>query len=145
MIARDKRRLALLGRQLALARVARREALGSLAGALAEERRSRDLALRSRDLADAYARRKGAGDGGDLAGRMRFAGALSQVAANAETSGAESAREAEGRARAVAEAERRTERLESREAEARRALERALERRADAAAGVLARKVHKSR
>lgn len=145
MTARERRRLALLGRQLVLARVARREALDELAGALAEERRSRDLALRSRDLADAYARQKGAGEGGELAGRMRFAGALSRVAADAETSGTESARAAEGRARALAETERRMERIESREAEARRALERALERRADAAAGALARKLHKSR
>ncbi|MEQ8411663.1 MAG: hypothetical protein RIC51_01880 [Erythrobacter sp.] len=143
MSARDKRRLALIGRQLMIARIARREALGALADALAEERRSRDLAQRSRGLAASYAGRRGAGEGDEVAGRMRFAGALSRLADDAGTGGAQAAREAEEQARALAGTERRIERLETREAEASRALAAARERRLGEAQGALARKLQR--
>jgi len=144
---RTKRRRALVARQLALGRIARREALGGLAGALAEEKRSRALAVRSRDMAAEYAGPGGHGGaqvGAALAGRLRFAGALVRLAGEAEARGEEAAREAGCQARALAAAERRLEMLEARAASARRAEEMARERREDAAAGPLARKLQRS-
>lgn len=144
MNTRAQRRLVLIGRQLTLERTRRREALGGLADALGEEDRSRRLAERSRSLAAQYAARTGEEAGADLAGRVRFSGALSRLAGNAQDSGAQAARDAASHARALAAAEQRVERLETREAEARRALDLERERRARDPAGALARKLHRS-
>ncbi|MEE4289332.1 MAG: hypothetical protein V2J14_08180 [Erythrobacter sp.] len=138
MSSRATRRSTLITRQLALARIARREALAGLAGALAEERRSHALAARSRDMAAGYAGRAkpdaGIEPAGALTGRLRFAGALERLAGDAEARGFEAGREAEWHARALAGAERRLEVLETRAAEARRAAEAARDRRMDASA-----------
>lgn len=141
MSAREMRRLALARRQLTLARIDRREALGGLAASLAEEARSRALAQRSRAMATDYTARRGGGAGEELAGRLRFAGSLARLAGDAEASGFEAAREAGAQAHALAATERRLERLETREAEARRAREAARETRAAESAGGMARKL----
>jgi len=143
MSARERRRLVRIGRQLALARIERRESIGELADAIAEEVRSRHLAERSRRLAADYATPKGIEAGADLAGRVGFVGALSRLAGDAEASGAEAAHEADTRKRALAAAERRIERLESHEAEARRAVEEQRRRRAGDPAAALARKLQR--
>jgi hypothetical protein len=143
MNSRDKRRLARIGRMLALARIERREALGALAGSIAEEARSRKLAARSRTLAGGYAGRGGVEAGADLAERIAFVGGLSRLATDAEASGQEAAQEADTHMRSLTGAERRIERLEIREAQARRALEEKLQRRAADPAATLARKLQK--
>jgi len=143
MNSRDKRRFARIGRMLALARIERREALGGLAGSIAEEARSRKLAARSRTLAVGYVGRGGVEAGADLAGRIAFVGGLSRLATDAEASGEEAALEADMHMHSLKGAERRIERLEIREAEARRVLEETSQRHAADPAATLARKLQK--
>ncbi len=138
---REARRLALIERQALIARVARRQALRTLAEALEAEARSHALAARSRRLVAASAPPPGPTTGAALAERAGFTAGLAQLAATAAEAAEDAARQAAWQAEALARAETRARRLAEREAEARSALEAAKARREQALALPLARKL----
>lgn len=120
-MTREKRRLRLAQRQHLLAQVSQRTAMRSLADALAEEARSATLAQRSRDLAAAYATRKGISDGAALAQTAQFAAALGTLANTAEKAradaGLQAAWQIEALGAAQTRAQRQSERLDQAHAE----------------------------
>lgn len=98
-------------RQLMLARIARRDAMGSLAQSLAEEQRSASLADRSRMLAKGYATREGLDTGDALTQHKRFAGELAGLARQADQACSDASRQTEWQVDVLAKAEQRIERL----------------------------------
>ncbi|QUL36912.1 hypothetical protein [Erythrobacter sp. JK5] len=138
---RERRRLRLAERQLMLARVARREAMASLAGTIEEEARSADLARRSKAMARDYSGRKVVGEAGDLRELSAMAAAIARLAEQAENKRDDARLQAAWQADALAGVENRVRRLEDRALEARRASIQAAEARSRPTDGGLARKL----
>lgn len=138
---REARRLALIERQVLMAKVARRQALRGLADALAAEERSALLAARSRQLATASAPQPGATSGAALAARAGFAAGLTQLAVTAAEAAGDAARQSAWASETLAAAETRAKRLAEREVEARAALDAVKAKREAAHALPLARKL----
>ncbi len=110
----DKRQLKRAERQLILARIARRDAMASLAQSLAEEQRSASLADRSRTLAKGYAARANLETGEALARHKFFAAQLTGLARQADQARGDASRQAEWQVDALAKAEQRIDRLDER-------------------------------
>ncbi|QFT76709.1 hypothetical protein [Erythrobacter sp. THAF29] len=138
---RERRRLALVKRQKVLANVARREAMGALAGAIGVEARSAALAEKSKALSRQYRADPGQSEGDEVRALAKFAGALADIAKEADCARVDAGRQAEMRQQALAAAETRIKRLDAREKAARAELEKAIERRAQAANAEMARKL----
>lgn len=141
---RERRRLRLAERQLMLARIARREAMGALAGALDEEAKSATLAERSAALAREYGGRSAVVRGADLRDLIAMAGELTQLAENARGTRDDARQQAEWQAEALAGAETRLDRLEARAGDARRAIRDKIAARNDGGQQRLARKLQSS-
>lgn len=138
----EARRLALIRRQALIAKVARRQALVSLAEALDAETRSAALAERSRQLVAASTPKLGTMAADVFAARAVFTASLVQLAGNAADAATDAARQSAWQADTLAQAETRAKRLAEREGEARAALAAVRLRRAEAEAPLLARKLH---
>ena len=141
---RERRRVALIARQLMLARHARREAMGVLAEALSEERRSADLSARSVALASEYGAVRRVETAIDLQTNTSFAASLAQLAQQAEQARQDASDQVRWQAQALARAEHRKSALEERAKDAWRALEAVDERREQDAALAVARKLQSS-
>lgn len=120
---KDKRRLILVGRQLQLTKVARREAIGALADALKEEGRSAELAKRSQNLADEYARRRQVQDAHTLTANMAFSQSLQHTAQQADAATKDARQQVDWQMQTLATAETRATRLEEQMKAARREVE----------------------
>ena len=120
---REERRLRLARRRKVLAEVGQRAAMQSLAEALAQERRSAEVAGRSEELMRAYGGRSDAADAGALSQAARFSNALGLLARDAQRSLADASAQAiwerEALAKAQTRAERQEERLQRAEADMR--------------------------
>ncbi|TRD11061.1 hypothetical protein FGU71_03805 [Erythrobacter insulae] len=138
---RERRKLLLIQRQKMLADIARQEAMRTLSDALMEEQKSARLAGRSRDLAAEYHSRDGQGDGAAMQQIMRFSGALTALARDADRSVALAARQAAQRQHDLAKADNRARRLGTRAQEAKRHLDAAKERSQLSSSAELARKL----
>ena len=109
-MTREERRLRLARRQKLLAEVRQRNAMRSLADALAQEQRSAELADRSHELMRAYGGRRDAADAGALSQSGRFSNALGSLARDAERSLADATAQAKWEREALAKAQTRAER-----------------------------------
>lgn len=139
---REKRRLALIQRQALIARVARQQALRTMAEALESQERSQMLARRSQMLVAASAPQPGAMLAEAFAARAGFTASLVQLAVTAADAASDAARQTEWQAETLGRAETRVKRLAEREDAARAALETAQEWREQGhAAAALARKL----
>ncbi len=118
---REKRRLRLTERQTLLARIARRDAMMSLAGTLDEEAKSAALAERSREMAREYGQRPVTGIAADLHQLSALSAGLARLAKDAEDARHDARQQAEWQVEALAETENRLKRLEERTIAARRA------------------------
>ncbi len=125
-----------------LARIARREAMMSLAGTLEQEERSASLAKRSRAMARDYGRRPATGIAADLRELSALASGLAGLAKDADAAREDARRQADWEVENLAETESRLKRLERRSAEARRALHNAMENRDQPPTVGMARKLH---
>ena len=118
-MTRDERRLKVVQRQLTLARVGQREAMVSLADALAREQRSAQLADRSEALAADYARRAAGAEDGARAETLtqlgRFTGALGKLSREASEARADAGQQAQWQMEALGKAQTRARRLEEHE------------------------------
>ncbi len=131
---REKRRLRLSERQTLLARIARREAMTSLAETLDEEAKSAALAERSRAMAHEYGQRSVTGIAADLHQLSALASGLARLAKDAENARHDARQQADWQVEALAETENRLKRLEERTVAARQAARQAQEHRAGAPA-----------
>ena len=138
---REKRRLKLTERQTMLARVARREAMMSLAGTLDEEAKSASLAQRSRALARDYGGRTVTGIAADLSQLSALASGLAGLAKDAESARHDARHQANWQVEELAKTDSRLKRLEERTKVAQRALRQADENRTEPAAEGMARKL----
>ena len=136
--AKSKRRLNLAGRQLTLAKIARREAMAALADAVTEEARSTALAARSHDLLSEYSRRLSATTGASLRGNAGFVGRLQEVADKADQASKDASKQAQWQVQALAAAETRKTRFEERMASGQREMESIKEAREHASAAGMA-------
>lgn len=138
---RERKRLKLAQRQLALAVIARREAIAGLAEALSEQERSTQLAQRSRELARHYAVVDGFDLAGELSSARRFSGALDELASDAERAREDATNQAEWQASNLAHADHRKRRMEEFARDAHTDFVRSGERRNQSPAGSMARKL----
>lgn len=141
---RERRRLALASRQLMLAQIARRAAMGALADAVDEEARSTEVSERSRALLRAYGERNAGVDAGALRNHSAFLHSLQGVAQQAEKARRDASDQASWQLRTLAAAETRADRLEERRERARRALQTVIERREQPLSKGMARKLQNS-
>ncbi len=139
---RTKRRMKLASRQLTLAKIARREAMASLADAVAEESRSAALSQRSRDLLKQYAKRSAAQDGQALRSNAGFVARLQEVADQAGKALNDASDQARWQVQTLAKAENRASRFGEQLDSAQRDLEAIKSARVDAQTGQMARKLH---
>lgn len=95
-----------------LARIARRDAMASLAGLIADEQRSASLADRSRNLAKGYAERAKVDSGETLARHRAFAAELTGLARQADQARGDASRQADWQVDALAKVEQRIKRLD---------------------------------
>ncbi len=140
-MARNARRLQTLQRQHRIAVIARREAIGALANAQADETQSANLAERSKTLARTYSGSVGEVAGSDLAQSSRFASSLAGIASEAERSRALAADERGLAAQKLAQREQRLERLDEHLASEKREQNRTVQLREIADQAMLARKL----
>lgn len=141
---REKRRLKLMKRQATLAKIARREAMMSLAGTLDEESKSAALAKRSRELASDYGQRPVIGLAADLYQLSTIAGGLAILAKEAESARKDAREQADWQIGELARSEERLKRLEQRAKQAQQALKQANSDRNAPIASRVARKLLKS-
>ncbi|MEM9500580.1 MAG: hypothetical protein AAF941_01920 [Pseudomonadota bacterium] len=125
---RERRRLRLAKRQVMLARVARREAMTSLAGTLDELEKSTSLVDRSRTLASDYSARQREAGAADLRELQRLACGLAGLAVNAEQARLDARQQADWQSETLAVAENKYRKLQDYADDALEAV-----RRADAA------------
>lgn len=140
---KEKRRLILAKRQVMLARMARRTAIGALAEALTEEARSAEIADRSRELLANHGQRSGADLGQTLIVHAAFAHSLHDIANKAEQSRSDASEQARWQRDALAAAETRLSLSEDKAASAAKQVDAARERRESASTGGLARNLHR--
>jgi len=138
---REKRRLKLTERQTMLARVARREAMMSLAGTLDEEAKSASLAERSRELAREYGHRTVTGIAADLSQLSVLASGLAGLAKDADGARNDARQQADWQVEELARTDNRLKRLEVRTKEASRAVRQAKADRSPPPADGMARKL----
>ncbi len=138
---REKRRLKLTERQTMLARVARREAMMSLAGTLDEEAKSAALAQRSRELARDYSSRTVTGIAADLGQLSALASGLAGLAKDADGARDDARQQVDWQVEELARTDTRLKRLEERAKAAQRALRMVGEARAAPASEGMARKL----
>ncbi|BDI60111.1 hypothetical protein [Qipengyuania nanhaisediminis] len=144
MTARGRRRESLVGRQLVLARIARREAMAALADAIVKEENSASLAERSAEMIRAYSRRREAQDGEDLRSQSRFLGSLGAIAEDAEAARRDAIDQTRWHVDTLAAAQTRADRLEKRDSQARKARRAEAERKiAESAPAVPPRKARR--
>ncbi|MEM6475075.1 MAG: hypothetical protein AAF687_02800 [Pseudomonadota bacterium] len=143
---RERRQLRLAKMQMTLARIARREAMGALADALEEERKSDDLAQRSTDMAQGYGARRDARSGAQLRALRLMAGGLAEMARDAQRARDDARQQADWQVEALATAENKLQRMEELAGEARRKLARAEAAReaSRSGGGAMARKLQTS-
>ncbi len=120
---KTKRRLTLVGRQLMLAKIARREAMAALAHAVDEELRSSVLAERSRKFVCDYGLRVDSSSGHSLRDRAGFVRRLQEIADQADEAYKDANDQALWQAQTLAITETRAKRFEERMQAARRELE----------------------
>lgn len=138
---REKRRLSLAKLQLTLARIAEREAMGSLAGALSEEERSAQLAERSRELARDFGAKTGRLSAQELKSKAGFACGLGELADQSAAARRDATDQVEWQMQTLATTRQRIEALETRVRFARQEIAAVVERREQASAGAMARKL----
>jgi hypothetical protein len=119
---RERRQLKIAQRQITLARIARYEAMGALAGAIDREARSAALAERSRELLSGYGSRGGITDGQALSEILKLTGALTGLAGQADQAYEDARSLTQRQADALAGTDTRLKRLETHAQTARRAL-----------------------
>lgn len=141
---RERRRLALASRQLMLAQIARRAAMGALADAVEEEARSAAVSERSRALLSAYGARSAGSDAAALRNHSAFLHALQGIAGQAEKARQDASDQARWQLQTLAAAETRADRLEERRELAQRALRAVLDRREQPLPKGMARKLQSS-
>ncbi|MEP3422225.1 MAG: hypothetical protein ABJN35_10860 [Erythrobacter sp.] len=120
---KTRRRLRLASRQLALAKVTKREAMAALADAVSEESRSTALAQRSRDLLHDYGKRAAANNAYSLRANAGFVRQLHDVADQAGKAVKDAKEQAQWQVESLAKAETRARRLEEQKDKARTALQ----------------------
>lgn len=128
---RERRRLELTHKQLLLAGIARREALGTMAEALRDEGQSAALAERTRMIADDYADKTAIPDGSSLTMISRFTGALQAIATDAERAGDAARERAKMQSGVVSASQERLRKLQDRASQDHSKLLAAQELRAD--------------
>lgn len=140
---REQRQLRLAKMQMTLAQIAQREAMGALAGALDEERKSGDLARRSTQMAQGYGARRDISSGSELRALRLMAGGLTEMAKDAKQARDDAHQQADWQVEALAKAETRLQRMEELASEARRKLARAQAARESSlsGSGAMARKL----
>lgn len=138
---KSKRRLKLAGRQLVLAKIARREAMAALADAVGEEVRSSDLAQRSRDFVSEYGRRVDSSNGHSLRDQAVFVRRLQEVSDQASQAFKDANDQAQWQAQTLAAAETRAKRFKERMQSAEREMEAIQTKREHASAAGLAHKL----
>lgn len=145
-MTREQRQLRLARRQAMLAMLGEREAMRSLASAIAEETRSAALKARSAELVRTYTQRligsNPPTNAGDLAGLNQFAQALGELASDAQKAHADVLDQARWQADALARARSRARRLSERADQAQARIDAAQLSREATAEG-LARELHK--
>ena len=124
-----------------LAKIARREAMAALAVALTEERKSAELAERSRLLLQEYGARGEAATGAVLRNHAAFLHSLQNVAQQADEARKDAGDQARWQVETLAAAETRASRLEEQVETARRELAALESKRDSAAAAYVARKL----
>lgn len=140
---KEKSRFILAKRQVMLARMARRTAMGSLADALAEEQRSAEIAERAGELLANHGQRSGADLGQTLILHAAFAHSLHDIASKAEQSRTDASEQARWQRDALAAAETRLSLSEEKAAGALKQVDAAMQRRDAAANSGLARNLHR--
>lgn len=141
---RERRRLALASRQLMLAQIARRAAMGALADAVEEEARSAAVSERSRALLSAYGARGADGDAASFRNHAAFLHSLQAISQKAEQARQDASDQARWQLQTLAAAETRADRLEERREQAQRALRAVLDRREQPLPKGMARKLQSS-
>lgn len=123
--------MALIARQVMLARASRREALGALADANGEEAHTSRLATRTRALAKEYRRHDDLPDGQALSAKVSFAAALNTMARDAERAGEAAKQQVDRRSEVFARVQDREKRLSEKLASERKILREQVELRAE--------------
>lgn len=118
----ERRKLKIAERQIMLARIARRETMSALAGAIDSENKSAALADRSRQLLHSYGAREDVCDGQGLREIVTITGGLAKLAGDADVARGDARNRAAQQADALAAAENRLKRLEQRAHRTRRAM-----------------------
>ena len=140
---REARHLALARRQLLIAQMARREAIGALANAIEQEGRSAALAARSAQLVTEYGARPTPVLAQLLREQAAFVGSLEVIRKEAKDAHEDACDQSQWQSQALAAAQSRADRMEERTQKARRALEQANERRDPPASVQMARKLQR--
>jgi len=139
---RAQRRLTMMSRQMTLAKIAKREAMVSLADAVTQEARSAHLSQRSRGLLSEYSKRLAAKSGHDLQGNAKFVHQLQEVAEQAAKALNDASDQARWQVQSLAKAESRASRFSERIDAAKRDIESIKAKRETAQTGQMARKLH---